>query len=81
MPDPRVTKLAQVLINYSLDIKPGQKLRISASPLVSEMTLAAYEEAMKAGAHVYVEQPLEEATEIFFKLASDERAGEIAAHS
>jgi aminopeptidase len=73
MPDPRVTKLAKVLINYSLNIKPGQKLRISASPLVSEMTLAAYEEAIKAGAHVYVEQPLEEASEIFFKLASDEQ--------
>ena len=73
MPDPRVTKLAKVLINYSLDIKPGQTLRISASPLVSEMTLAAYEEATKAGAHILVEQPLEEAAELFYKFATDEQ--------
>jgi aminopeptidase len=73
MPDPRINKLAEILIHYSMDVRPGQKLRISASPLVSEMTLAAYEEAIKAGAHVLVEQPLEEATEIFYKFASDEQ--------
>ncbi|OGN93574.1 MAG: hypothetical protein A2Z71_10735 [Chloroflexi bacterium RBG_13_50_21] len=73
MPDPRTAKLAKLLINYSLDIKPGQTLRISASPLVSEMTLAAYEEAVKAGAHVLVEQPLEEASELFYQFASDEQ--------
>jgi aminopeptidase len=73
MSDPRVSKLAKVLINYSLNIKPGQKLRIFASPLVSELTLVAYEEAIKAGAHVFVEQPLEEALEIFYKYASDEQ--------
>jgi len=73
MSDPRVTKLAKVLIHYSLELKPGQKLRISASPLANELTLAAYEEAIKAGAHVFVEQPLEESSEIFFKFASDEQ--------
>jgi aminopeptidase len=73
MSDPRVTKLAKVLIHYSLEIKPGQKLHISASPLAQELTLAAYEEAIKAGAHVYVEQPIEELSEIFFKFASDDQ--------
>ncbi len=73
MADPRVTKLAKVLIHYSLDIKAGQKLRISASPLAQELTLAAYKEAIKAGAHVYVDQPVEEYSEIFYKYASDEQ--------
>jgi len=73
MADPRVTKLAKVLINYSLEIKPGQKLAISTSPLAHELTLAAYEEAIKAGAHVYVEQPVEELSEIFYKSATDEQ--------
>ena len=73
MTDPRVSKLAKVLINYSLEIKPGQKFRISASPLATDLTLAAYEEAIKAGAHVIVEQPLEETQEIFYKYASDEQ--------
>jgi aminopeptidase len=73
MSDLRVTKLANVLVNYSLEIKPGQKFRITASPLASELTLAVYEEAIKAGAHVFIDQPLEEAQEIFYKLASDEQ--------
>jgi len=40
MSDPRVTKLADVLVNYSLDIKPGQKFLITTSPLANELTLA-----------------------------------------
>ncbi|MBA4385277.1 MAG: aminopeptidase, partial [Anaerolinea sp.] len=73
MSDLRVTKLANVLVNYSLEIKPGQKFLIIANPLASELTLAVYEEAIKAGAHVYIDQPLDEAQEIFYKLASDEQ--------
>lgn len=73
MSDPRVIKLAEVLVHYSLDIKPGQKFLISASPLASELTLAVYETAIKKGAHVLVEQPLDETQEIFYKLASDEQ--------
>ncbi len=37
------------------------------------MSLAAYEEAIKAGAHVYVEQPVEEYAELFYKYATDEQ--------
>lgn len=73
MPDPRITKLAKVLINYSLEVKPGQKMRISAGPLAYELTLAAYEEAIKAGAHVYVEQHMDELFEIFYKHANDDQ--------
>jgi aminopeptidase len=73
MTDPRVTKLAKVIVHYSLEIKPGQKLFISASPPASELTLAVYEEAIKAGAHVQIEQPLDETKEIFFKFASNEQ--------
>jgi aminopeptidase len=73
MSDSRVSKLAKVLINYSLEIKPGQKLHISSSPIANELTLAVYEDAIKAGAHVFVEQPLEELSEIFYKFASDEQ--------
>jgi aminopeptidase len=73
MTDPRVLKLAKVLVNYSVEIKPGQQLHISSSPLASELTLAIYEEAIKAGANVFLEQPLEEASEIFYKFATGEQ--------
>src|SRR4030067_2513254 len=73
MSDQRVIKLAKVLVNYSLGIKPGQKMHISASPIAKDLTLAVYEEAIKAGAHVFLEQPLEEQLELFYKFASDEQ--------
>lgn len=73
MTDPRVTKLAKVLVHYSIDLKPGQQLHISANPLAYDLTLAIYEEAVKAGANIFLEQPLEEASELFYKFASDEQ--------
>jgi len=73
MSDPRVTKLAKLLVNYSLEINPGEKLQISANPLAKELTLAVYEEAIKAGAHVGIDQPLAEAQEIFYKYATTDQ--------
>ena len=73
MTDPRILKLAKVLVNYSVESKPGQQLQISSDPLASELTLAVYEEALKAGANVLLDQPLEEAYELFYKFATDEQ--------
>jgi len=33
MPDPRIAKLAKVLIQYSLDLQPEEKFRLQTSPL------------------------------------------------
>ncbi len=71
MPDPRVTKLAQVMVHYSLEIKPGQFFWLRTSPLAEELSLAVYEEAVKAGANVFIQNSLPGADEIFFKNASD----------
>lgn len=78
MPDPRVSKLAKVLINYSLNIQPGEHLVIQTTPLADELTLAAYEEAIKAGAHVMVLNQVPGTREIFFKHASDGQLTHIA---
>jgi aminopeptidase len=71
MPDPRVTKLAQVLIQYSLDLQPGEEFLLQTDPLAEELSLAAYKEAVLAGAHVFVMNSLPGAQEIFFKHAGD----------
>ena len=73
MTDPRVEKLARVMVNYSLELKPGQKLWLRTTPLAEELNLAVYEEAVKAGAHVFVDQRMPGAEEIFFKFASEEQ--------
>jgi aminopeptidase len=71
MPDPRVTKLAKVLVQYSLEIKPGQQMELRTSPLADELSLAVYAEAIKSGAHVVINNGLPGAEEIFFKYASE----------
>jgi aminopeptidase len=71
MTDPRVTKLAQILIHYSLAVKPGQQIFIQTYPLANELTLAVYEEAINAGANAVLWNIVPEADEIFFHQASD----------
>ncbi len=71
MPDPRITKLAQVLVHYSLNLQPGEKFRIRTSPLADELSLAVYQEALLAGAHITLQNSLPGAAEIFYKLASE----------
>src|SRR6266545_7223630 len=71
MADPRIKKLAQVMVHYSLEIKRGQKVYLQTSPAGHEFNLAFYEEAIKAGAHVVVLMSLPGAEEIFLKHASN----------
>ena len=71
MPDPRVSKLAKVLVNYSIALRPGDQFVLRTSPLAEELNLAVYEEAIKAGANVFLQQSMPGAEEIFYKYASD----------
>ena len=73
MPDPRIQKLAKVLVNYSLALQPGQQLSIRTNPLAQDLALAAYSEAIQAGAHVIPQISLPGFDEIYFKHASDEQ--------
>ena len=71
MPDPRVSKLARVLVHYSLGLRPGQQLVLSSSPLADELTAAVYAEAIRTGAHVLVQNTVPGLEEAFFKYASE----------
>ena len=73
MPDQRLEKLAKVIINYSLAIKPGNQLDIRTTPLAEPLALLAYKEAIKAGAHAMTSIRLPGAEEIFYKFATNEQ--------
>ena len=73
MPDPRVSKLAKVLVHYSVEIQKGQQVIIRTSPLADELTLAVYEEVIKAGGHPLVVNEIPGTEEIFYRYASDEQ--------
>jgi aminopeptidase len=73
MPDPRVKKLAQVLVKHSLDLQPGEQFMLSTSPLAEELGLEVYREAVLAGAHIHVVNGLPGTQEILLKNGSDEQ--------
>lgn len=55
MKDIRIQKLAKSLINYSCDLKKGEKILIEANGIDSEMICALIDETYKIGALPFVE--------------------------
>lgn len=51
MSDPRVAKLGELLVNYSLELQPGQLLRIDAGTVAAPLVTEAYRAALRAGGH------------------------------
>ena len=47
--DPRVAKMAEVLVRYSLDVQPGWQVCIAAPPLAAPLITAVYREILRAG--------------------------------
>jgi aminopeptidase len=73
MRDPRLTKLADVLVNYSAGVKPGHLVRITGSPIASPLVVELYRKVVAAGGHPMVRMAPDELAEIMLKHGSDEQ--------
>ena len=73
MIDPRLQKLAEVIVRYSLKIVPGDTFRINGTDLCGPLIRAVYREAIHAGAMVTVELDMDGLNEILLKEGSDEQ--------
>jgi aminopeptidase len=73
MTDPRVAKLAQVMVRYSVPLKPGDLFRINATPAARPLVRELYREALLVGAHPLVRLALEETEELLYKYGSEEQ--------
>jgi len=69
--DPRVKKLAKVLLNYSLKLKKGQLFKIQGEVVAMPLINAAYEEAVRLGAHAYTQIIIPHSREILLKHGSE----------
>ncbi len=73
MKDPRIEKLAQFMVNYSIGVQPEQKVVIeggvSATPLLEEL----YLQVLKSGAHPLMMPSIPSIKSIFYKYASDDQ--------
>ena len=73
MSDSRVEKLADVLVNYSTAIKPGDRVMIQGKTVSEPLIREVYAKVVQAGGHPFVRAQLPGLTELFFRYASDEQ--------
>ena len=73
MQDMRLTKLANVLVNYSVEVKPGQLVRINGGSIASPLLVEIYRAVVKAGGNPMVRMMPDELGEILLKEGSDEQ--------
>jgi aminopeptidase len=71
MADPRVETVAKILVDYSVEVKPNQLVRISGGPEGAPLILAVYQKVLERGAHPFLQVEPEEAEELFYTYAKD----------
>ncbi|WP_428937235.1 aminopeptidase [Fontivita pretiosa] len=73
MRDPRLQKLADVLVNYSVGVKSGQLVRISGPPVATPLIAEVYRCVIAAGGNPFVRMAPEELSEIMLKHGSEQQ--------
>jgi aminopeptidase len=73
MADPRVAKLADLLVNYSLELRPGQLVRLDGGTVAAPLTTELYRAALQAGAHPISRVALEGLDVIAVQESSEEQ--------
>ena len=71
MYDPRIEKLADVLVNYSTAVRPGDLVRLVGSPTARSLMAALYRAVLMAGGHPHLRMVPDECAEIFLEEAGD----------
>ena len=73
MLDPRVEKLAQVLVQYSIGVKPGDKVLVQGGPVAEPLLKALHLEILKAGGFPLLLVSLPGLGESLYKHGNDEQ--------
>ncbi len=72
--DPRVDKVANVLVNYSVAVQRGDFVQIRVfDPLATPLALEVYKYVLQAGGNAFFRMAPTGADEVFFRYASDEQ--------
>lgn len=73
MSDPRVDKFANVLVDYSTNIQPGEKVMIEATTAAEPLVRSVYRRVLERGGHPHILLSLPDQEEILFAAGSDEQ--------
>ncbi len=73
MKDPRIEKLADLLVNYSVTVQPGQTVAIRGSVDAEPLAKEVYKKVLEAGGYPMMLLNYPDLPEIFYRYASDEQ--------
>ena len=73
MQNPMLEKLADVLVNYSVGVQPGQLVRIHGPMVAAPLFVEIYRKTVAAGGNPFVQVGMQQLDEIFYKTASDQQ--------
>lgn len=73
MADPRAGKLADILVNYSVKIKPGDWVMVNGDVIALPLVQAVYESVLKAGGNPTLLLGSDELQESFLREANDDQ--------
>src|ERR671937_2484721 len=73
MIDPRYERLAELVLDHSLELKPGQVVRIEGDAVAAPLIVPLHREAIKRGAHAYTAVDLSGLTELLVGHGSEEQ--------
>jgi SulP family sulfate permease len=71
--DPRIEKLADVMVNYSLELKQGDWVRVQGTTSALPFVKAFFKKAILAGANPFYMSVVDDLQEIWLKNATDEQ--------
>jgi aminopeptidase len=71
--DPRIQKLANLLVTYSVKLKKGDLVKIQGEPVTIPLMEAVFEEALKAGANPYTSVLVPRAQELLIKHGTNDQ--------
>src|SRR5438445_11647278 len=78
MSDPRVVRLAQVLVDYSANVQPGERVTITGQPVAAPLVEAVYERVLARGGHPHLLLSLPGLAALMLRQASDEQLAYIS---
>ncbi|MBI2856807.1 MAG: aminopeptidase [Chloroflexi bacterium] len=72
MADDRIESLAAVLVDYSVAVRPGDRVVIGGNTIAEPLLKAIYARVLQAGGHPFMLTSLPGIEEVFFRYASDQ---------
>jgi aminopeptidase len=78
MIDPRFNKMAQVIVNYSLGVQPGQWVYVWSQTPAAPLMIEIYREVLKAGGNAFLRADLPGAQEVLYAHGNDAQLSQVS---